>query len=87
MTGIKQFVSSLSIEKLNLSISIIFIVNLIIGSVLLWVAFFILWEILLIRLFIKQRNEKKYWFSYTFLAGFIGVLCLNTWFLIKLINI
>lgn len=83
MTGIKQLGKYLSIEKLNLLISILFFVNLIIGSRLLWLVFFVGWELMLIRLFIKQRKEKKYLFSYTFIAAFIGVLCLNTWFVIK----
>lgn len=52
MKGIKQFVNTISIEKLNISISILFIANQFLRSNLLWLVFFISWEVLLIRLFI-----------------------------------
>lgn len=74
MKVIRRLMGFTYIEKLNIAISIIFIVNQIIRSTLLWLVFFILWDILLFKLFIKQRIEKKYLFSYVFIAALIGGL-------------
>jgi|GEM_PF-4310784 len=84
MKVINRLMGFTYIEKLNIAISIIFIANQIIRSTLLWFVFFILWDILLFKLFIKQRKEKKYLFSYVFLAALIGIFCLKAWFVINL---
>ncbi|MCQ1531803.1 hypothetical protein [Lutispora saccharofermentans] len=83
MTEVKQLVNFLSIRRLNLLTSLLFFASILIKSRLLWLVFFISWELLLIRLFISQRKENKYLFSYTFLAAFIAVLCLNIWVVIS----
>jgi len=72
------------IEKLNIAISILFIANQIIRSTLIWLLFFILWDMLLYKLFAKQRKEKKYLFSYFFIAALIGVFCLKAWLVLNL---
>ena len=86
MKVIKRLVGFTYIEKLNIVISIVFIVNQIIRSTLLWLVFFILWDILLYKLFVKQRKEKKYLFSYVFIVALIGVFCLKAWIMINLYN-
>ncbi|HCJ55972.1 MAG TPA: hypothetical protein DHV55_00205 [Clostridiaceae bacterium] len=83
MSEIKQLVNFLSMRRLNLLASVLFLASIIIRSRLLWLVFFVSWELLLIRLFISQRKENEYLFSYTFLAAFIAVLCLNIWVVIS----
>jgi len=84
MKVIKRLMGFNYIEKLNIAISIIFIANQIIRSTLLWLFFFILWDILIFKLFVKQRKEKKYLFSYVFIVALIGVFCLKAWLVINL---
>jgi len=84
MKVVKQLRGFNYIEKLNITISIIFIANQIIRSTFLWLVFFILWDILLFKLFVKQRKEKKYLFSYVFIAALIGIFCLKAWLVINL---
>lgn len=84
MKVIKRLMGFTYIERLNIAISIIFIANQMIKSTLLWFVFFILWEILLFKLFVKQRKEKKYLFSYVFIAALIGVFCLKAWVIVNI---
>lgn len=85
--SVKQLINSISIETLNVVISFLFVINLFLGgSILLWLAFFVMWEILLIKLIKKQKKEKNF-LLYLFIIGFIGVFCLKIWFGIKLYHL
>ncbi|ABR47989.1 hypothetical protein Amet_1819 [Alkaliphilus metalliredigens QYMF] len=73
-----------TIQKLNIAMSFVFLANGLIRSTLLSLVFFILWDILLYKLFVKQRKEKKYLFSYFFIAALIGVFFLKAGLVINL---
>lgn len=84
MQVIKRMAKLNDIEKLNIAISVIFTINLFIRSTLLGILFFFLWEFLLYKLYVKQRKEKKYLFSYFFLTALVAVICLQAWLMINL---
>lgn len=85
--SIKQLINSISIETLNVLASLIFVINIFLGgSILLWLVFFVMWEILLVKLIQKQKKEKSF-LLYLFIIGLIGVFCLKIWLGIKVYHL